>query len=48
MVMIKNAPQITRWATSYALNVIPRPAGLLQLYFSSFEAGIAYAISSFK
>ena len=26
----------------------PCPAELLQLYFSSFEAGIAYAISSFK
>ena len=26
----------------------PYPAELLQLYFSSFEAGIANAISSFK
>ena len=26
----------------------PCPAELLQLYFSSFEAGIANAISSFK
>ena len=28
--------------------VNPYPAELLQLYFSSFEAGIANAISSFK
>ena len=30
----------------YCIN--PCPAELLQLYFSSFEAGIANAISSFK
>ena len=29
-------------------NINPCPAELLQLYFSSFEAGIANAISSFK
>ena len=31
-----------------AIIVNPCPAELLQLYFSSFEAGIANAISSFK
>ena len=30
------------------ININPCPAELLQLYFSSFEAGIANAISSFK
>ena len=32
----------------YPLILNPCPAELLQLYFSSFEAGIANAISSFK
>ena len=30
------------------IDINPCPAELLQLYFSSLEAGIAYAISSFK
>ena len=33
---------------SFMRNINPCPAELLQLYFSSFEAGIANAISSFK
>ena len=32
----------------FLIFINPCPAELLQLYFSSFEAGIANAISSFK
>ena len=32
----------------FLIHLNPCPAELLQLYFSSFEAGIASAISSFK